>query len=94
MASGTVKWFNGPSGFGVITDAGGCELFVHRGSLVAAERRWTRRPRRVRGVGGRDGIAGRDRVPGGPSALAGMGVGWRRASARQARFGGSLRFWG
>jgi cold shock CspA family protein len=36
MASGTVKWFNGPSGFGVITpDADGAELFVYRGSLVA-----------------------------------------------------------
>ncbi len=37
MASGTVKWFNGPSGYGVITpDAEGGELFVHGGSLVVA----------------------------------------------------------
>lgn len=37
MATGTVKWFNGPSGFGVITaDADGGDLFVHRGSLVDA----------------------------------------------------------
>ena len=35
MATGTVKWFNGPSGFGVIAaDAGGGELFVHQGSLL------------------------------------------------------------
>jgi len=33
MASGTVKWFNGPSGFGVITaDAGGCELSSTEGA--------------------------------------------------------------
>jgi cold shock CspA family protein len=37
MSTGTVKWFNGPSGYGVITDdAEGRELFVHRGSLTAA----------------------------------------------------------
>jgi CspA family cold shock protein len=37
MASGTVKWFNRPSGFGVIMpDAAGSELFVHGGSLVTA----------------------------------------------------------
>ena len=37
MSTGTVKWFNGPSGFGVIVeDAEGDELFVHRGSLTAS----------------------------------------------------------
>jgi cold shock CspA family protein len=37
MANGTVKWFNGPSGFGVITpDVDGAELFVHLGSVVVA----------------------------------------------------------
>ena len=40
MATGRVKWFNGPSGFGVITaDAGGGELFVHQGASWPPERR-------------------------------------------------------
>ena len=34
MATGTVKSFNGPSGFGVIAADAGGELFVHRGSLL------------------------------------------------------------
>lgn len=34
-ATGTVKWFSGPSGHGVIApDDGGSDLFVHRGSLL------------------------------------------------------------
>lgn len=35
MPTGMVKWFNGPSGHGVITvDMDGAELFVHRGSIL------------------------------------------------------------
>lgn len=36
MAKGTVKWFNHPSGFGVITADDGGECFVYQGSLVVA----------------------------------------------------------
>lgn len=34
VSTGTVKWFNSPSGFGAITDDEGGELFVFRGNLV------------------------------------------------------------
>jgi cold shock protein len=34
VASGTVKWFNGASGYGYIApDGGGSDLFVHRASI-------------------------------------------------------------
>jgi cold shock protein len=35
LASGTVKWFNEDNGYGyIVADAGGDELFVHRGSIM------------------------------------------------------------
>jgi CspA family cold shock protein len=35
LASGTVKWFNEPNGYGyIVPDEGGKDLFVHRGSIV------------------------------------------------------------
>jgi len=35
LASGTVKWFNQPNGYGyIVADDGGKDLFVHRGSIV------------------------------------------------------------
>jgi CspA family cold shock protein len=35
VASGTVKWFNEENGYGYIADdAGGKDLFVHRGSIL------------------------------------------------------------
>ena len=35
MASGTVKWFNEENGYGyIVPDAGGKDLFVHRGSIL------------------------------------------------------------
>src|ERR1051325_4648297 len=35
MATGTVKWFNEENGYGYIApDAGGKDLFVHRGSII------------------------------------------------------------
>jgi cold shock protein len=35
VASGTVKWFNEESGYGyIVADAGGKDLFVHRGSII------------------------------------------------------------
>jgi cold shock protein len=35
VATGTVKWFNEASGYGyIVPDAGGKDLFVHRGSIV------------------------------------------------------------
>jgi CspA family cold shock protein len=37
MSTGTVKWFNAESGYGVITDdAENRDLFVHRGNLAGA----------------------------------------------------------
>jgi cold shock protein len=35
LASGTVKWFDEANGYGFIAaDAGGKDLFVHRGSIL------------------------------------------------------------
>jgi CspA family cold shock protein len=35
VASGTVRWFNEENGYGYIApDAGGKDLFVHRGSIM------------------------------------------------------------
>jgi cold shock protein len=35
VATGTVRWFNDPSGYGyIVPDEGGKDLFVHRGSIV------------------------------------------------------------
>jgi cold shock protein len=35
VASGTVKWFNEENGYGyIVPDAGGKDLFVHRGSIL------------------------------------------------------------
>jgi CspA family cold shock protein len=35
LASGTVKWFNEENGYGyIVADAGGKDLFVHRGSIM------------------------------------------------------------
>ena len=35
LATGIVKWFNEPNGYGyIVPDAGGKEFFVHRGSIV------------------------------------------------------------
>lgn len=42
MASGLVKWFNDASGYGLIApDAGGKDLFVHRGSIAGDWRKAT-----------------------------------------------------
>ena len=36
MAKGTVKWFNGEKGFGIITpDNGSKDLFVHQSEIMA-----------------------------------------------------------
>jgi cold shock protein len=44
VASGTVKWFNEENGYGYIApDAGGKELFVHRGSIMGDWRKRTLR---------------------------------------------------
>jgi cold shock protein len=38
LASGTVRWFNHESGYGfIVSDEGGADLFVHRGSIVGKD---------------------------------------------------------
>jgi CspA family cold shock protein len=35
MASGTIKWFNEPKGYGFLApDAGGRDVFAHRGAIA------------------------------------------------------------
>jgi CspA family cold shock protein len=59
VASGTVKWFNKENGYGYIApDAGGKELFVHRGSIMGNWRKRTLREGARVGFDSREGGIG------------------------------------